>query len=72
MLKEFLDHVITEHIRHELHCVWLNLSKNLVLLVAIGSFELLLNESRPMLITTEFYHMVIYILFKVSRQGIGK
>jgi len=62
MLEEFLNHVIAKNIRHQLDRVWLYLAEDLVLLVGIGSLQLLLNETRAILITTEFNDMIVDIL----------
>ena len=44
MFEEFLDHVVAKDVCHELYRIRLYLSENLVLLVAIGGLELLLDE----------------------------
>ena len=64
VLKELLDHIIAEDIFHELDSVWLNLSKNAVLLVAVRCLKLLLDESGAVLVTAEFCDMIVYFLTK--------
>lgn len=62
MLKEFLNNVIAKDISHELQAIGLNLTEDLVFLIAVGRLEFLLNEPRSMLITTEFHNVVVDIL----------
>lgn len=45
MLKQFLNDVVPEHVCHELDRVRLYFGEDLLFLIAIGGFELLLNES---------------------------
>lgn len=70
MFKELLDNIVTKNILHELDCVGFNLAENLFLLVAVGSLELLLNETRSMLVTAELYNMVVDILELVALVGL--
>ena len=67
VFEELLDHVITEHIRHELDGVRVYFAEDLVLLVAVSGLELLLDEPGAMLVTTEFYNMVINVLRQLSQ-----
>lgn len=62
MLKELLNHVVAKDIGHQLPCVGVDLAEQLSFVVTVGCFELLLNESRTMLITTELDNVVVYIL----------
>ena len=62
VLEELLNHVITKDISHQLTCVRMELSKDLILFVAVCGLKLLLNEARAMLVTTEFDDMLIDIL----------
>ena len=62
VLKELLDDIVSKNISHELKGVGADLRENCLLLVAIGSFQLLLNKPRAVLVSTEFNHMVVYIL----------
>ena len=62
MLEEFLNNVISEDISRELKCIRAYLSEDLVLVVTVGILQLLLDESRAVLITTEFDNMVVKIL----------
>ena len=62
MLKDLLDNIVSKDIGHELQSVWLNFAKDLLLLVAVCSLELLLNKSRSMLITAELYNVVVNVL----------
>lgn len=62
MLEQLLYHIISKHIGHQLQTVRLDFSENLLLLITVGSFKLLLDEPRTVLITTELDNMVIDIL----------
>lgn len=64
MFKEFLDHVITKDIGHQLNSVGEQLSEDLILLVAVGCLELLLNESRTVLVTTELNNVIVDVLYR--------
>lgn len=64
VLKKLLYHVITENIRHQLECVGLNFAEELLFLITISSLELLLNEARSMLISTEFNNVMVDILLR--------
>lgn len=64
MLEEFLDDIITEDVGHELNCVGLDLSEDLIFLIAVRGFELLLDKAGAVLITAELYDVVIDILGK--------
>lgn len=70
MFKELLDNVVSKYILHELDGIRLNLAEDLLLLVAVGSFELLLNETRSMLVTAELYNMVVDVLELVALVGL--
>ena len=62
VLKEFLYHIITENIRHQLHRVSHQLSIDLVLFIAVGCLKLSLDETSSILIAAEFYDMMIDVL----------
>ncbi len=62
VLEEFLDDIVAEDILHELDGVGFDLPEDLVLLVAIGSLELLLDEAGAVLVTAEFHDVVVDIL----------
>lgn len=62
VFEKLLYDIVSENVGHQLESVWLNLTENLLLLIAVGSFELLLNEAGSMLITAEFYDMMVDIL----------
>lgn len=62
VLKELLNHVITEYIFHQYGGVGLDFSENLVLLIAVGRLKLLLDESRPMLVTAELDNVAVDVL----------
>jgi hypothetical protein len=66
MLKHLLDHVVSKDVRHQLQSIRLNLAKDLFFFVAIGRFKLLLNESRSVLIPTEFNNVVVQVLVPMS------
>jgi len=66
MLEELLNYVVAKDISHQLNGVWIELSEDLVLLIAIGSLELLLNETRAMLIATKFDNVIVDFLQHVS------
>lgn len=62
VLKELLDDVVSKNISHQLERIRLDFSKYYFLLVAIGSFKLLLDKSRAMLVTTKLHNMVVDVL----------
>ena len=62
VLKQLLDDVIAKYILHESNCVWTDLGKHLVLLIAIGRFKLLLNEARAMLVTRKLHDVPVDFL----------
>jgi hypothetical protein len=66
MLKQLLYHIVPKDISHQLKSIWLNLTEELLLLVAVGGFELLLNKSRSMLITTELDNVIVDIFQLIS------
>ena len=68
MFEELLDNVVTEHIRHELPRIRVQLAEYSIFLVAICGLKLLLDEARAMLVTTEFDNMLIYVLTPMSTQ----
>ena len=45
MLKEFLNDVVAEYIGHQLDGIRMQLSKDLVFLIAIGGLKLLLDKT---------------------------
>lgn len=65
MLKELLDHVVPEHVGHQLQRVLTDLLEHNFLLVAIGRLELLLDEAGSMLVTAKFHNVLINVLFVV-------
>ena len=66
MFEELLDDVVTKYVCHQLNCVWLNFPKHLLFLVRVGCLQFQLDESRSVLIATEFNNMTIDVLFPVS------
>lgn len=62
VLKQFLNNVIAKDISHQLKTVWLNLTEHLFFLIAVGSLQLLLDEPGPVLVATEFNHVVVNVL----------
>lgn len=62
MFEEFLNDVVAKDVRHQLYRVWLDLSEDLVFLVAICGLELLLDEPRPMLVAAKLDDVVVYVL----------
>jgi hypothetical protein len=66
VLEKLLDDIVAKDVRHELKCVGLNLTENLILLIAIGGFQFLLDETGSMLISTKLYHVIIYVFKFVS------
>lgn len=61
VIEELLHHIVSEDILHQLHRIRLDLSEDLVLLVAIRSLQLLLNESRTVLVAAELDYVVVDI-----------
>jgi hypothetical protein len=68
MLEELLNHVVAKDVGHQLQGIWKNFAKQLLLLVAIGRFQLLLNEPRAMLVAAKLNHVVVDILSPISRR----
>ena len=66
VLEQLLNNVIAENISHQLQAVGLDLAENLLLLIAVGRLELLLDEARPVLVAAKFHNMTIYILKQVN------
>ncbi len=64
MLEELLDDVVSKHVLHQGGGVGLDFSEDLVLLVAVGRLELLLDEAGPVLIAAEFDDVAMYVLQK--------
>jgi hypothetical protein len=68
MLEKLLDDIIAKDVCHKLQGIEFDFSKNLLLFVTIGRFELLLDKARAMLITTKLDDMIVDVLssqFKV-------
>jgi hypothetical protein len=59
MFKELLNDVVAKNIPHELKGVGLDLSEDLIFLVAIGRLQLLLDETRAMLVATELDNVLV-------------
>lgn len=57
MLEKLLDDVVAEDILHQLNRIWFDLPEDDILLVTVRCLELGLDETRPMLVTAEFYHV---------------
>lgn len=66
MFKQLLDDIVAKDIGHQLQAIGLNLAEHLLLLVAVGRFQFLLNEARAVLVATKFNNMVVYVLQSVS------
>jgi len=62
MFEKLLNHVIAEHIRHQLYGIRMYFPEDLLLFIAISGLKFLLNESGAVLIATEFNNMVIDVL----------
>lgn len=62
MLKQLLNNIVAKDISHQLQAIRLNFAEHLFLLIAIGSLQLLLDETRSVLITTELDHMIVDVL----------
>lgn len=62
MLKQLLNHVVTKHIGHQLKAVRLDFTEHLLLFIAVGSLQLLLDESGAVLVATKFHHVVVDVL----------
>ena len=69
MLKELLDDIVAKHVRHQLDSVGLNFLEDTLLLVTVGSLELLLNETRAVLIAAEFADVLVDILLELDMKG---
>lgn len=66
MFKQLLNNIVPEDIGHQLQGVGLNFSEDLLLLVTVGGLKLLLDEARPVLVTTELNHVVVDVLKIIS------
>ena len=66
MLKQLLHDIVAKDVRHQLQAVWVNFAENLFLFIAVGRFELLLDEAGAVLVAAEFDHVVGDILAIVS------
>ena len=72
VLEELLDDIVAEDIGHQLKRVRLDFAEQLLFLVAVCGFQFLLDKPRSMLVATELYNMIIYILPEVNNcQGHG-
>lgn len=70
VFKELLDHIVTEHVLHELESIRSNFSEDLLLLIAIGRLELFLDKSRAMLVAAELDYIAVDVLS--TWLGLGK
>lgn len=66
MLKQLLDDVVAKDIGHQLQAVGLDLAEHLLLLVAVGSFQFLLDETRAVLVAAKLNHMIVDVLRTIS------
>lgn len=66
VFKKFLYHVVAKDVLHQLEGVGFNLSEDLLLLIAISGLQLLLDESRAMLIPAELDGVVVDVSELVS------
>jgi hypothetical protein len=66
VFKEFLNNIIAKDIRHKLQSVGVDFTEDLVLFITICRLEFLLDESRPVLVATEFYDMFVDVLFMLA------
>ena len=67
VFEEFLNDIVTKHVRHQLKRVGKDFQKELGFLIAVCGLELLLNEARTVLVAAELHHMVVDVLRKVSQ-----
>lgn len=72
MLKQLLNDVVAKHIGHQLEAVGLYLAEHLLLFVAVGRFQFLLDETRSMLITAKLDHMVVNVLLASVTRSCGR
>jgi hypothetical protein len=61
-----LNDIVAEDIGHQLQGVGLNLAENLLLLITVGCLQFLLDKPGAVLITTEFYNMIVDVLEKLA------
>lgn len=66
VFEEFLNHIITEHVCHQLARVRMQFSKYLILFVTIGRLKFLLDEAGAVLITAKLDDVFIDVLPQVS------
>lgn len=62
MNEEALHHVVPENVAHELAGVWQDLAEDTLLLLAVSSLKLDLNELGSGLITTELDNVIEDVL----------
>ena len=62
MLKELLDHIVPKNISHELQSRGQYLLEDQLLLSILSSLKFLLDEPRPMLITTKLHNVAHNVL----------
>jgi hypothetical protein len=62
MFEELLYDVVAEHVLHQLQGVGLDLTENLILLIAVRCLQLFLDEPRAVLIPAELHDMVVNVL----------
>lgn len=69
MLEELLYNIISKDVCHQLQTIALNLTENLLLFVTVCRLQFLLDETRSMLITTEFDDVVVDVLMYCQSRG---
>lgn len=66
VLEKFLDNVVAKNILHQLQGFRLQFFEYALFLITVCCLQLLLNEPRPMLVSTELNYVVVNILFDIS------
>ncbi len=62
MFEELLDDIVAEDILHQLNSIRLNLAEDPIFLLAVRDCEFVLDETRPVLISTELDNVAINFL----------
>lgn len=72
VLEALLNNVVAVDVHHQLNGVWLDFRENAVLLVGGGRRDLVLDEPRAMLVSTELGNMSKDVLGSLSVHSISQ
>jgi len=69
MFEELLNHVVSEHISHQLQRVLMYFFEHNFLLITVGRLQLLLDKAGSVLVTAKFHNVLVDVLVRsVSRR----